>query len=268
MIIALGVSVYVFAQQRSLKIYFSENVNGATSPQILVTDENSDYNLPADLSVSSEGVVWANKALYQQDVSDRVIADFVTDKDGNVDKTESNLKLTFKNFPYEVNIIQWNTMNDLFSDNITDFFNNISVTTKCVPVSGSGFTYTNEHWDLNLFTHNITFGQADIPWQDGAVLNGLKSFEISEKNVIKIGIGPFTSYSQQAELKERYRTFIKAGWNGVTGEESNINDSDDENWAFKVKFTLPDVRIRCRNIATNSVDNNIIVQEEGVHKLE
>ena len=26
---------------------------------------------------------------------------------------------------------------------------------------------------------------------------------------------------------------------------SNITDTDDSNWAFKVKFTLPDIRMRC-----------------------
>ena len=274
MIMALNTSFNAMAQERALKIYFNEYVSGETTPRIYVTDDhpNSEYDIPSGVTVSQNGAEWASGArwfeFFEQTVTDRVIADYSRDKNGNTDKMSSSLKLTFKNFPYEVNTIQWNTMNDLFSGSITDFFNNISVTTKCVPVSGSGFTYTNEHWDLNLFTHNVTFGQADIPWRDGAVLNGLKSFEISEKNYFKIGIGPFTFYSQQAELKERCRTFIKAAWNGVTGTGSNILDDDDENWAFKVKFTLPDVRMRCRKIATGNVDNNIIVQEQGVHQLE
>ena len=274
MIVALGTSVNAMAQERALKIYFNEYVSGETTPRIYVTDDhpNSEYDIPSGVTVSQNGAEWASGArwfeFFEQTVTDRVIADYSRDKNGNTDKMSSSLKLTFKNFPYEVNTIQWNTMNDLFSGSITDFFNNISVTTKCVPVSGSGFTYTNEHWDLNLFTHNVTFGQADIPWRDGAVLNGLKSFEISEKNYFKIGFGPFTFYSQQAELKERCRTFIKAAWNGVTGTGSNISDDDDSNWAFKVKFTLPDVRMRCRKIATGNVDNNIIVQEQGVHQLE
>ena len=274
MIVALSTSVNAMAQERALKIYFNEYVSGETTPRIYVTDDhpNSEYDIPSGVTVSQNGAEWASGArwfeFFEQTVTDRVIADYSRDKNGNTDKMSSSLKLTFKNFPYEVNTIQWNTMNDLFSGSIMDFFNNISVTTKCVPVSGSGFTYTNEHWDLNLFTHNVTFGQADIPWRDGAVLNGLKSFEISEKNYFKIGIGPFTFYSQQAELKERCRTFIKAAWNGVTGTGSNILDDDDENWAFKVKFTLPDVRMRCRKIATGNVDNNIIVQEQGVHQLE
>ena len=34
------------------------------------------------------------------------------------------MKLNFTNFPYEVNMIQWNAMNDLLSGSLTNFFNN------------------------------------------------------------------------------------------------------------------------------------------------
>ncbi len=274
MIIALGTTANVFAQERGLKIYFSENVNGGT-PQILVTDDNNSYDLPDGLTVTPEGVVWADKARYweffQQNVSDRVIADYTSS-----DKKKSRLRLTFGNFPYEVNMIQWNIMNDLLSASILDALDNYKITTKCIQSDGSGWQYTDEKWDMNFFAKNITFTQKDVPWKENAVLNGLTSFEIGEEavgwRVVQtgsfLGIPTYGLRQVSVELDDKCRTFIKAGWNGQNGINSNIADSDDSNWAFKVKFTLPDIRMRCKNIATGNVDDNIIVKEVGVHKIE
>ena len=274
MIIALGTTANVFAQEKGLKIYFSENVNGGT-PQILVTDDNNSYDLPDGLTVTPEGVVWAEKARYweffQQNVSDRVIADYTSS-----DKKKSRLRLTFGNFPYEVNIIQWNVMNDLLSSSILDALDNYKITTKCIQSDGSGWQYTDEKWDMNFFAKNITFTQRDVPWKENAVLNGLTSFEIGEEatglRLVQtgsfLGIPTYGIRRVSVELDDKCRTFIKAGWNGQNGTNSNIADSDDSNWAFKVKFTLPDIRMRCKNIATGNVDDNIIVKEVGVHKIE
>ena len=269
MIIALSTTVNAMAQQRNLKIYFNQYVKGATAPTIKITDDNNAYDIPAGVTVSSEGVAWAGKSRFFEwittDVTDRVMADYVSASD----KKHSHLKLNFTNFPYEVNVIQWNVMNDLLSGSIGDFFKNYNVTTKCTPVSGSGFSYTEEHWSMNIFTHSTTFNQGDIPWQSGATLNGLKSFEISEKYERKIGIGSWTWFDLgESELSDKNRTFIKAGWDGKTSN-SNITDSDDSNWAFKVKFTLPDIRMRCYATATNKVDNNVTVGENaGTHKIQ
>lgn len=249
MIIALGTSFNVFAQQRSLKIYFNEYANGETKPRMYVTDDhpNSEYDVPSGVTVSHEGVAWANNARFfewvKQDVTDRLVADYVV-KNGEPDKKNSRLKLSFTSFPYEVNTIQWNVMNDFLSGSLTNFFQNYNVTTTCVPVSGSGFSYTQENWALNIFSHQFSFNQGDIPWKSGATLKGLKSFEIKEKYEVKVGIGGWTWFDLgQSELSAENRTFIKAGWNGAEGSSSNISDNDDDNWAFKVKFTLPDIRL-------------------------
>ena len=274
MIIALSTTVNAMAQERNLKIYFSEYVEGGpTVPQMKVTDDNNDYDLPAGVTVSSEGVVWAGNSRFfewiKPTVTDRLLADYI-----NKDKKESHLKLSFTNFPYEVNTIQWNVMNDVLSGSITNFFDNYRVTTKCTPQSGSGFSYTKENWDMNLFAHQFSFNQMNIPWQSGAVLKGLISFEINETSWVKVGIGSWTIWGRQGELNDNCRTFIKAGWNGQSGSNSNIDDSDDDNWAFKVKFTLPDLRMRsykctvANNIVTlGELDNNIIVGESGKHAL-
>lgn len=275
MIIALGTTANVFAQEeRALKIYFNEYKEGETAPRMLVTDDNNAYDIPAGVTVSSEGVAWAGKSRFfewvQQSVTDRIMADYLSKND----KKNSHLKLTFTDFPYEVNVIQWNAMNDLLSGSVTDFFKNYRVTTKCVPMSGNGFAYTEENWSLNLFSKQTSFTQMDVPWKSGAVLNGLTSFEISELYEVKIGLFGWTLIDLgQTELSDKNRTFIKAGWNG-SNTNSNISDDDDENWAFKVKFTLPDIRMRSYKctFANNKVnlgelDNNIIVGESGKHAL-
>ena len=248
MIIALGTAINAMAQQRNLKIYFNQYSEGATgAPTMLVKDDNDSYGLPAGLTYWSEGMAWAKEARFfewvNQDVNDRLIADYVTNS-GTVDKKNSHLKISFENFPYEVNGIQWNVMNDLLSGSITDFFKNYNVTTKCTPVSGSGFSYTEEHWSMNIFQHSTTFNQGSIPWQDGAILKGLKSFELSEKYFVELGIGNWTFWNLgQSELSAKCRTFFKAGWNG-SETNSNITDGDDSNWAFKVTFTMPEIRVR------------------------
>ena len=249
MIIALSTTVNAMAQQRNLKIYFNEYVEGATgAPIMLVKDDNDSYGLPAGLTYSSEGMAWAKEARFfewvNQDVKDRLIADYVT-KNGTVDKKNSHLKISFENFPYEVNGIQWNVMNDLLSGSITEFFKNYNVTTKCTPVSGSGFSYTEEHWSMNIFQHSTSFNKGSIPWQNGAILNGLKSFELSEKYFVELGLGNWTLWNfGQSDLSAKCRTFFKAGWNGQEGSNSNITDSDDNNWAFKITFTMPEIRVR------------------------
>ena len=286
-IIALGTTVNAMAQQRNLKIYFNQYTEGATGdPIMLVTDDNNAYDLPAGVTVSAQGVAWAKDARFfewiSQDVNDRLLADYLrdengnyyTDEKGNIYKKESHLKLSFTNFPYEVNMIQWNKMNDLLSGSITDFFKNYGITTTCVPVSGSGFSYSEEHWAMNLFTHNATFSRTNIPWKKennkNVVLNGLTSFEINEAYDTKVGIGNWTWIDLGlSELSNKCRTFIKAGWNGKTGTSSNIKDSDNSNWAFRVQFTLPDIRMRCYNTTTGEVDNNIMVgKPSGTYKLK
>ena len=149
MIIALSTTVNAMAQERALKIYFNENGDTATGPRILVKDDNGNYELPKGLKVTLGGAVWADKArfweMFQRDVSDRVIAAYTAS-----DKKESKLTLNFTNFPYEVNMIQWNVMNDLLSASVLNLLDNYRVTTKCIQSNDGGWSYTDEHWDMNF----------------------------------------------------------------------------------------------------------------------
>lgn len=290
MIIALSTTVNAMAQERNLKIYFNEHSDTATGPRIYVTDDNSKYGIPLGTKVSAEGLTWATGArwfsIFQQSVTDRVLADY-EDESGMA----SHLKISFMDedeestFPYEVNNIQWNIMNDLFSGTILgDAFDNLQINTVCTPAVGNSSSYTEEHWELNPFARNASFTRSDFPSSSGLVLNGLKSFELSEKNFfkIKVPIIGWTIYSRQTELNDRCREFIKARWNGsytnpkVKDDDDNlINIEEDDNcWAFKVTFTLPDIRMRsyswrfANNVGTlGELDNNIIKGESGKHAL-
>jgi len=159
--------------------------------------------------------------------------------------------------------------------------------TICTPAEGKASSHTEEHWELNPFARNASFTKSEFPSSEGLVLKGLKSFEFGEKNFFKIKgwipfVGEVTLYSRQTELNDRCREFIKARWNGsytnpkVKDDDGNlINiEEDDNNWAFKVKFTLPDLRMRSYSwrFANNvgilgELDNNIIKGESGKHAL-
>lgn len=293
MIIALSTTVNAMAQERNLKIYFNEHSDTATGPRIYVTDDNREYGIPLGTKVSAEGLTWATGARWfsflQQNVTDRVLADY-EDESGMA----SHLKISFMDeegestFPYEVNNIQWNIMNDLFSGTILgDAFDNLQMNTICTPAEGKASSHTEEHWELNPFARNASFTKSEFPSSEGLVLKGLKSFEFGEKNFFKIKgwipfVGEVTLYSRQTELNDRCREFIKARWNGsytnpkVKDDDGNlINiEEDDNNWAFKVKFTLPDLRMRSYSwrFANNvgilgELDNNIIKGESGKHAL-
>ena len=293
MIIALSTTVNAMAQERNLKIYFNEHSDTATGPRIYVTDDNREYGIPLGTKVSAEGLTWATGARWfsflQQNVTDRVLADY-EDESGMA----SHLKISFMDeegestFPYEVNNIQWNIMNDLFSGTILgDAFDNLQMNTICTPAEGKASSHTEEHWELNPFARNASFTKSEFPSSEGLVLKGLKSFEFGEKNFFKIKgwipfVGEVTLYSRQTELNDRCREFIKARWNGsytnpkVKDDDGNlINiEEDDNNWAFKVKFTLPDLRMRSYSwrFANNvgilgELYNNIIKGESGKHAL-
>lgn len=293
MIIALSTTVNAMAQERNLKIYFNEHSDTATGPRIYVTDDNREYGIPLGTKVSAEGLTWATGARWfsflQQNVTDRVLADY-EDESGMA----SHLKISFMDeegestFPYEVNNIQWNIMNDLFSGTILgDAFDNLQMNTICTPAEGKASSHTEEHWELNPFARNASFTKSEFPSSEGLVLKGLKSFEFGEKNFFKIKgwipfVGEVTLYSRQTELNDRCREFIKARWNGsntnpkVKDDDGNlINIEEDDNcWAFKVTFTLPDIRMRSYSwrFANNvgilgELDNNIIKGESGKHAL-
>ena len=189
MIIALSTTVNAMAQERNLKIYFNEHSDTATGPRIYVTDDNSKYGIPLGTKVSAEGLTWDTGArwfsILQQNFTDRVLADY-EDESGMA----SHLKISFMDeegestFPYEVNNIQWNIMNDLFSGTILgDAFDNLQMNTICTPAEGKASSHTEEHWELNPFARNASFTKSEFPSSEGLVLKGLKSFEFGEKKL-------------------------------------------------------------------------------------
>ena len=304
-IIALGTTVNAMAQQKTMKIYFEQNP-GAGNNSIPKVTCRGDIPL-TDMIVTPEGAIWAKNYRIIEGFTgtpiDRILAGYV---DENT-KMDSHMKISFTNFPFEVNEIQWNAMNDLLSGRINDLtrlswqdlfnikrlwefiksmdlFGNYTVNYKYTPVKngaveGEAIESKSQHWNMNIFTHQMTFNQGTMPGASNMTLSGLESFEFAEENYWKTVLGLI---SQKVALKEECRTFIKAGWNGDT-EKPKVRNSngdlidiegDDSNWAFKVKFTLPDIRMRSykctfanNKVTLDELDNNIIVGESAKHAL-
>ena len=271
MIIALGTTANIFAQQnlqKNLKIYFKtavQDVENYSTPEFQLGGDVPAYAL--GLQVKPEGVRWANGyrwfSGWHGKPTDRLIAAYV---DENT-KMDSKLKIEFENFPFEVNAIQWNVMNDLLSGAIfditewdTDIFDNYTVNYKYTPKTGNAITGSEQHWDLNIFTKRADFNQGDMPGASNMAMKGLNSFEFNEENYFKFTIpipfiGGWTLVSRKTALNDNCRTFIKAGW-----EDGMVTIPADD-WAFNIKYSLPTLALRFADGRTN--DSFIVDENNG-----
>ena len=259
MIMALNTSFNAMAQ-KNLKIFFKTAVQDVENNNTPRFQLGGDVPAPAlGLVVKPEGVRWANGYRFfsgwHGTPTDRLIAAYV---DENT-KMDSKLKISFENFPFEVNAIQWNVMNDLMSGAIFDFsewdsdiFDNYTVNYKYTPKTGNAITGSEQHWDLNPLPKRTDFNRVDMPGASNMAMNGLTSFEFSEENYFKIGFLWWSIYSQKTALNDNCRTFLKAGWkNGMV-----TLPADD--WAFNIKYSLPELGLRFADGRTN---NTLIVDE-------
>ena len=270
MIIALGTTANIFAQQKNLKIYFK-----TAAKQDVENNSTPDFQFGGDVPAPAlglqvkklEGVRWANGyrwfSGWHGKPTDRLIAAYV---DENT-KMDSKLKMEFENFPFEVNAIQWNAMNDLLSDAIfditewdTDIFDNYTVNYKYTPKTGNDITGSEQHWDLNIFTKRADFNQGDMPGASNMAMKGLTSFEFSEENYFKVTIpipfiGGWTLVSRKTALNDNCRTFIKAGW------EEGMGSLPADGWAFNIKYSLPTLALRFADGRTN--DSFIVDENNG-----
>ena len=262
MIIALGTTANIFAQQKNLKIYFK------TAVQDVENNSTPGFQLGGDvpatafgLQVKPEGVRWANGyrvfSGWHGKPTDRLIAAYV---DENT-KMDAKLKMEFENFPFEVNAIQWNAMNDLMSGAIFDFsewdsdiFDNYTVNYKYTPKTGNAITGSEQHWDLNPLPKRTDFNQVDMPGASNMAMKGLTSFEYGEENYFKIGFLWWSIYSEKTALNDNCRTFIKAGW------KEGMGSLPADGWAFNIKYSLPTLALRFADGRTN---NSFIVDENN-----
>ena len=267
MIIALGTTANIFAQ-KNLKIYFKTAVQDVENNSTPDFQFGGDVPAPAlGLQVKKlEGVRWANGyrifSGWHGKSTDRLIAAYV---DENT-KMDSKLKMEFENFPFEVNAIQWNAMNDLLSGAVfdptefdTDFFDNYTVNYKYTPKTGNAITGREQNWDLNPFKKETNFKRADMPGASNMAMKGLTSFEFSEENYFKVTIpipfiGGWTLVSRKTALNDNCRTFIKAGW------EEGMGSLPEDGWAFNIKYSLPTLALRFADGRTN---NSFIVDENN-----
>ena len=269
MIIALGTSFNVFAQERALKIYFQEYETDAMGlpPFIAVGD------VPItgfQIIPTPEGIEWAQGYRWFEgwhgSASDRLIASYVDTKT----KMDSRLKISFANFPYEVNAIQWNAMNDLLSGSIFDLtdwdsnlFDNYTVNYTYSPQKGSAITGSEQQWDMNPSNKNLTFSHGDMPGASGLALKGLNYFEIQEENYFRYWF--FGWHSRKTALDDRCRTFLKAGWDGESWPEDIDTDADKPLWAFSIKYTMPELSLSFVDGRTN---NTIYIGEQNKVQLK
>lgn len=264
MIIALGTTANIFAQQKNLKIYFK-----TAAKQDVENNSTPDFQFGGDVPAPAlglqvkelEGVRWANGyrifSGWKGKSTDRLIAAYV---DENT-KMDSKLKMEFENFPFEVNAIQWNAMNDLMSGAIFDFsewdsdiFDNYTVNYKYTPKTGNAITGSEQHWDLNPLPKRTDFNQVDMPGASNMAMKGLTSFEYGEENYFKIGFLWWSIYSEKTALNDNCRTFIKAGW------EEGMGSLPADGWAFNIKYSLPTLALRFADGRTN---NSFIVDENN-----
>ena len=256
---ALNTSFNAMAQ-KNLKIFFKtavQDVENYNTPRFQL---GGDVPAPAlGLAVKTEGVRWANGyrwfSGWHGTSTDRLIAAYV---DENT-KMDSKLKISFENFPFEVNAIQWNAMNDLLSGAVfditefdTDIFDNYTVNYKYTPNTGNAITGSEQHWDLNIFTKRTDFNQGDMPGASNMAMKGLTSFEYGEENYFKIGFLWWSIYSQKTALNDNCRTFLKAGW-----KDGMVTIPADD-WAFNIKYSLPELGLR---FADGRMNNTLVVDE-------
>lgn len=262
MIMALNTSFNAMAQQKNLKIFFKTAVQDVENNNTPRFQLGGDVPAPAlGLKVKPEGVRWANGyrwfSGWHGTPTDRLIAAYVDEST----KMDSKLKISFENFPFEVNAIQWNAMNDLLSGAVfditefdTDIFDNYTVNYKYTPNTGNAITGSESHWDMNIFTKETDFNQGDMPGASNMAMKGLTSFEYGEENYFKIGFLWWSIYSQKTALNDNCRTFLKAGW-----KDGMVTIPADD-WAFNIKYSLPELGLRFADGRTN---NTLIVDENN-----
>lgn len=211
--------------QKNLKLYFNEFTTGNQGvPELTMKGDVPNAN--ENVSVSQSGFDWAYKyqvfLLNRQNCQDRVVANKVTVN--GKEKSQASVSLT--NFKYEVKQIQWNVMNDLFSDNLIGWTKTLQVSGISTPYTGSAKTGTTGSWAV--FGKEMSFGKENLPGTNANLgFKGLRSFSIEEVN-------KWIIISRDTKLDDNCRVFVKAGQKGTA--EPGAND-----WAFQVTYYEPEL---------------------------
>lgn len=213
--------------QKNLKLYFNEFTTGNQGvPELTMKGDVPNAN--ENVSVSQSGFDWASKyqvfLLNRQNCQDRVVANKVTVN--GKEKSQASVSLT--NFKYEVKQIQWNVMNDLFSDNLIGWTKTLQVSGISTPYTGSAKTGTTGSWAV--FGKKMSFGKENLPGTNANLgFKGLRSFSIEEVN-------KWIIISRDTKLDDNCRVFVKAGQKGTA--EPGAND-----WAFQITYYEPTVSL-------------------------
>ena len=229
-----------------MRLYFERYNNHADG---VLPTFSVDGDMPNDATITPEGFVWASS--YREtsfsfpNCEDRVFAK------KNADKKSTHASLTFTNFKYEVKKIEWNRMNDIFSNTILDFFKTFSVYTTTTPYTGSPKSGSEGSWQI--FGKRATFGVATFPGtSDNLGLKGLSSLVMEEKSE-----GLITSNTK--ELNDRCRFFIKAG----SKEQEAARRSGNHFFAFQITYYEPSLSFNSSMPSEMALGNEVQIDKKG-----
>lgn len=219
--------------QEAMRIYFNE-YNGQENGMPTLSLAG---NIPNGVSVSANGFIWATNykesSFADRNCDDRVFAM------KSPDKKSTNAVLTFTNFKNEIQRIEWNRMNDIFSNSILEIF-------RSLRVYGTTKSYTNDvlegsegSW-MSLFGKRVSFGIENFPGtSDDFEFKGLSSLTLSERNATVIT-------NSTREINDRCRFFIKAGTEEQEkNRKATIFDwNPDHHYAFQIFYYNPSVSFK------------------------
>lgn len=232
--------------QKTVRLYFERYNNHADG---VLPAFSVDGDMPNDATVSADGFVWASS--YREtsfrfpNCEDRVFAK------KNADKKSTHASLTFTNFKYEVKKIEWNRMNDIFSNTILDIFKTFSIYTTTTPYTGTQISGSEGSWQI--FGKRATFGVATFPGtSDNLELMGLSSLVMEEMSE-----GVFTSNAK--EINDRCRFFLKAG----SKEQEAARRSGNHFFAFQITYYDPSLSFNENMPSEMAIGNEIEIDKKG-----
>ena len=232
--------------QKTVRFYFNEYKGQADG---VLPTFSVDGDMPAGATASADGFVWASS--YREtsfrfpNCDDRVFAK------KSADKKSTHASLTFTNFKNEVKKIEWNRMNDVFSNTIFDIFKTFSVYTTTKSYTGEQRSGSESSWQV--FGKSVTFGVANFPGTgDNLGLKGLSSMVMQEGSE-----GVFTSNAK--EINDRCRFFIKAG----TKQQEASRTSGNHFYAFQITYYDPSLSFNEKMPNEMSKGNEIEIDKQG-----
>lgn len=238
--------------QKTVRLYFNEYKNQAAG---VLPTLSADGDIPEGTTISADGFVWASSyketSFNYPNCEDRVFAK------KSADKKSTQASLTFKNFKYEIKKIEWNRMNDIFSNSILDIFKIFSVYTTTTPYTGTQIYGSEGSW--LIIGKSATFGVTTFPGTgDDLKMKGLSSLSIEEKSEQIVT-------NSTKEINDRCRFFIKAGTKEqeAARKPSIFNWNPDHCYAFQITYYEPVLSFNDKMPSEMAIGNEAQIDRKG-----